>query len=131
MNIDLSEFPDLPGAVCAQADPDLFFPERGRPDMADLAKRVCDTCPLATRTACLEYALTIDENPHGIWAGTTPGERRPMRKARGNKVGRERTHCRNQHEYTPENTYIRPNGRRSCLTCQRASHKRHRDGVAA
>lgn len=27
------------------------------------------------------------------------------------------THCKHGHEFTPENTYIRPNGRRQCRTC--------------
>lgn len=27
------------------------------------------------------------------------------------------THCVNGHEYTPENTYIRPNGQRDCRAC--------------
>jgi hypothetical protein len=30
------------------------------------------------------------------------------------------THCVNEHEYTPENTYIRPNGHRDCRACIRA-----------
>jgi hypothetical protein len=32
---------------------------------------------------------------------------------------RAATHCRNDHEYTPENTYIRPDGRRRCRECNR------------
>lgn len=28
-----------------------------------------------------------------------------------------RTHCKNGHAYTPENTRIRPNGARDCKTC--------------
>lgn len=31
-----------------------------------------------------------------------------------------RTHCKNGHEYTPENTSVRADGTRRCLTCQRA-----------
>lgn len=31
----------------------------------------------------------------------------------------QKTHCLNGHEYTPENTYIRPNGRRDCRACIR------------
>jgi len=30
------------------------------------------------------------------------------------------THCIHGHEFTPENTYIRPNGNRSCRTCLRS-----------
>lgn len=35
-----------------------------------------------------------------------------------------KTHCKNGHEFTPENTYIRTgfrNGKRTCRTCQRAA----------
>lgn len=31
-----------------------------------------------------------------------------------------KTHCPRGHEYTPENTYIQPQGWRCCKTCQRA-----------
>jgi hypothetical protein len=30
-----------------------------------------------------------------------------------------KTHCVHGHEFTPENTYVRPNGSRSCRTCLR------------
>lgn len=35
-----------------------------------------------------------------------------------------KTHCKNGHEFTPENTYIKPglrDGRRTCRACQRAA----------
>lgn len=32
---------------------------------------------------------------------------------------RAATHCKRGHEFTPENTTIRQNGRRLCRTCQR------------
>lgn len=31
---------------------------------------------------------------------------------------RERTHCKRGHEFTPENTYIRPRGTRECRACR-------------
>jgi hypothetical protein len=34
------------------------------------------------------------------------------------------THCRAGHEFTPENTYVRPDRRRECIAC-----KRLRDGA--
>jgi hypothetical protein len=34
-----------------------------------------------------------------------------------------KTHCKHNHEYTPENTYIRPYGGRDCKACQRERHK--------
>lgn len=36
------------------------------------------------------------------------------------KAFRAKTHCRNGHEYTPENTHIRPDGRRRCRACNAA-----------
>lgn len=32
-----------------------------------------------------------------------------------------KTHCKHGHEFTPENTYIRPTGARQCRTCNRAA----------
>ena len=34
-------------------------------------------------------------------------------------VNATKTHCIHGHEYTPENTYLRPNGSRNCKICQR------------
>lgn len=31
----------------------------------------------------------------------------------------DKTHCKHGHEFTPENTYTRPDGKRSCRQCQR------------
>jgi hypothetical protein len=35
-----------------------------------------------------------------------------------------RTHCRNGHEYTPENTYINCDGHRRCRACARLNTRR-------
>lgn len=35
-----------------------------------------------------------------------------------------KTHCPRGHEYSPENTVIRPNGSRACRTCQRLANQR-------
>lgn len=42
-----------------------------------------------------------------------------------------RTRCRNGHEFTPENTYIRPAGHRECRKCHVADNKRYRHKNAA
>jgi hypothetical protein len=34
--------------------------------------------------------------------------------------------CKRGHEFTPENTYVDPRGRRSCRVCMRAKHARRR-----
>lgn len=36
------------------------------------------------------------------------------------------THCKNGHEFTETNTYIRPDGFRTCRTCNRESQQRLR-----
>lgn len=60
----------MDSAVCAQTDPELFYPDKGEP--AYDAKRVCALCPV--RIECLLYALTNRE-PYGIWGGLTARER--------------------------------------------------------
>ena len=50
-------------ALCAQTDPEAFFPEKGGSTRE--AKRVCLSCEV--RSECLEYALAHDER-FGIWA---------------------------------------------------------------
>ena len=60
--------------------------------------------PLCVRPDHLE-PLTHRDN-------TLYGNAPAARKAR-------QTHCVNNHEFTPENTYIRSNGTRACKTCRR------------
>lgn len=38
-----------------------------------------------------------------------------------------RTHCPQKHEYTPDNTYVRPNGARACNECRREYRETHRE----
>lgn len=41
------------------------------------------------------------------------------------------THCVNDHEYTRDNTYNRPNGKRDCRICKNAEKARYRARKAA
>jgi WhiB family redox-sensing transcriptional regulator len=62
-------------ALCAQTDPEAFFPDKGgstRP-----AKRICVGCDV--RTHCLAYALDHDER-FGIWGGLSERERRRLKR---------------------------------------------------
>jgi Transcription factor WhiB. len=61
-------------ALCAQTDPEAFFPEKGGSSRE--AKSVCAKCDV--RAECLEYALENDER-FGIWGGLSERERRPFR----------------------------------------------------
>jgi WhiB family transcriptional regulator, redox-sensing transcriptional regulator len=62
-------------ALCAQTDPEAFFPEKGGSTRD--AKKVCGACNV--RSQCLEYALANDER-FGIWGGLSERERRRLRK---------------------------------------------------
>ena len=62
-------------ALCAQTDPEAFFPEKGGSTRE--AKRICQGCEV--RDACLEYALANDER-FGIWGGLSERERRRIKR---------------------------------------------------
>ena len=63
-------------ALCAQTDPEAFFPEKGGSTRE--AKKVCRGCEV--RAECLEYALENDER-FGIWGGLSERERRRLKRA--------------------------------------------------
>ena len=65
-------------ALCAQTDPEAFFPEKCGSTRE--AKRVCASCPVARQ--CLEYALENDER-FGIWGGMSERERRKLKRRIG------------------------------------------------
>ncbi|GAA1485841.1 WhiB family transcriptional regulator [Brachybacterium fresconis] len=62
-------------ALCAQTDPEAFFPEKGGSTRE--AKKVCVSCEV--RAECLEYALENDER-FGIWGGLSERERRKLKR---------------------------------------------------
>ncbi len=62
-------------ALCAQTDPEAFFPEKGGSTRE--AKRICTGCEV--RAECLEYALAQDER-FGIWGGLSERERRRLKR---------------------------------------------------
>jgi WhiB family redox-sensing transcriptional regulator len=62
-------------ALCAQTDPEAFFPEKGGSTRE--AKKVCAGCEV--RGECLEYALAHDER-FGIWGGLSERERRKLKR---------------------------------------------------
>ena len=64
-------------ALCAQTDPEAFFPEKGGSTRE--AKRVCAGCEVAVE--CLDYALANDER-FGIWGGFSERERRRLKQRR-------------------------------------------------
>lgn len=70
-------------AACVGVDIDTaaFFPSPRRGEswtvLAAEAKRVCNRCPVMA--ACLTYGMDEDD---GVWGGTTPSERRRIRRQR-------------------------------------------------
>jgi len=65
-------------ALCAETDPEAFFPEKGGSTRE--AKRICSGCEV--RAQCLEYALAHDER-FGIWGGLSERERRRLKRRVG------------------------------------------------
>jgi WhiB family redox-sensing transcriptional regulator len=68
----------LDKALCAQVDPELFFPAKGDSYTAREARIICLRCPVQKQ--CLEYALRHNEQ-FGVWGGMTERERRRVKKA--------------------------------------------------
>jgi WhiB family redox-sensing transcriptional regulator len=61
---------------------DIFFPPDHesrirRAEREQAAKRICQACTV--RQMCFDHAVENIE-PHGIWGGTTPGERRRLER---------------------------------------------------
>jgi WhiB family transcriptional regulator, redox-sensing transcriptional regulator len=61
-------------ALCAQVDPELFFPGKGGP--LGPARRICAACPV--QAACLTDALNTHDVSYGIRAGLTARQRRAL-----------------------------------------------------
>lgn len=62
-------------ALCAQTDPEAFFPEKGGSTRE--AKKVCLGCDV--RSECLDFAVANEER-FGIWGGLSERERRKLYK---------------------------------------------------
>jgi hypothetical protein len=61
-------------AICAQVDPEIFHPEKGR--HTNRAINICRVCPV--QEPCLQWALEHHET--GIWGGTTERRRQELRR---------------------------------------------------
>lgn len=80
LEADIELDPDTPWrerALCAQTDPEAFFPENGGSSRA--AKRICAACDV--RLECLEEALENDER-YGVFGGLSQEERRRLKRRR-------------------------------------------------
>ena len=68
--------------LCAQTDPEVFFPEKG--GSVREAKAVCARCPV--RAQCLAHALAHGER-FGVWGGLSEPERRRLQLHAGSAAG--------------------------------------------
>jgi WhiB family transcriptional regulator, redox-sensing transcriptional regulator len=62
-------------ALCAQSDPDAWFPEKG--GSTRVPKMICRGCPV--KAECLEFALETDQR-WGVWGGLSEHERRRLKR---------------------------------------------------
>ena len=65
------------GAACLDDTEGIFFPDDGNVGAIRRAKAVCAECPVADE--CLMYAIETGQSD-GIWGGTTPRERRKLKR---------------------------------------------------
>jgi WhiB family redox-sensing transcriptional regulator len=100
-------------SLCADADPEAFFPEPGANPNA--AKRLCAACPV--RAECLEYALEHGER-FGVWGGLSPEQRERVERERTPRVRREGYCGKGLHLRTNSNTGTNNRGNPFCRTCQ-------------
>jgi WhiB family redox-sensing transcriptional regulator len=68
-------------ALCAQTDPEAFFPEKG--GSTRVAKRTCMSCEV--QAECLNYAITNGER-FGVWGGLSERERRQITSQRSDSA---------------------------------------------
>ena len=74
----MSGMPDEPwviNALCAQTDPEAFFPDKG--ESTREAKKMCGRCEVTEE--CLRHALDNDER-FGVWGGLSERERRRLKR---------------------------------------------------
>lgn len=83
MGVSVVEYPSFDGTqLCAQSDPEAWFPESPFSLEVRLVKKVCEACPF--KDPCGEYALHYQVE--GIWGATTASDRRKIRKKRNIKA---------------------------------------------
>ncbi len=74
------KFPDLTRGLCREIGVELFFPEEegSGTDIYKFSRKICNNC--VVKNECLEWA--VRHEAHGMWGGTTPMERRQIRRQR-------------------------------------------------
>jgi WhiB family redox-sensing transcriptional regulator len=64
---------ELELSLCAQADPEEWFPGKG--GSVRTSKSICGRCEIQAR--CLSAALGSPDEVDGVWGGTSIRQRRP------------------------------------------------------
>jgi WhiB family redox-sensing transcriptional regulator len=72
--------PWVENALCAQTDPEIFFPDKGASNRAAVA--VCKLCPV--KPECADWALR--HNEVGIWGGMSANQRKELRRNLGTRL---------------------------------------------
>lgn len=90
-------------AACRSEDPETFYPLsfRGGPSMLQIddAKTICRSCP--ARRSCLDWAMEVGDDA-GILGGTTPEERKAMRRRAVRQRAQASTGARRDETDNPE-----------------------------
>lgn len=73
------QMPKFDQPLCAQTDMEAFFNPSHNSAETRAAINICGRCK--EQEACKQWALKHEDS--GIWGGTTPRERRKMRKKLG------------------------------------------------
>ena len=77
MQLSLMPSPFDGTQLCIDVDSDIFFPDEYTDSSVAKAKEICGSCWM--QEACLQYALVHKESA-GVWGGTTPKERKLIRR---------------------------------------------------
>ncbi|WP_019548445.1 WhiB family transcriptional regulator [Streptomyces sulphureus] len=94
---------------------ELMVPDTPHPPatLTDAARALCAACPI--QQACADWA-TSTRQPHGVWGGLTPAERRAVQRPEcGTDAGWRSHRARNE----------------GCTTCREAHDERLREGRRA
>jgi len=79
MQLSITSSPFDGTQLCSTENPDLFFPDNYQEDLEQIkrAKAICSNCWI--EKDCLKFAMKTKQR-YGIWGGTTPNERKRLRK---------------------------------------------------
>jgi WhiB family redox-sensing transcriptional regulator len=77
MQLSVASSPFDGTQLCISYSTDIFYPEEYEEADVAQAKTICNDCWIKDK--CLAYALSTNEK-EGVWGGTTPVERRRIRR---------------------------------------------------